>query len=45
MWEVIICMLIINKKQIGPDKWSEILNHSTSIEDMIITIWSKEALY
>lgn len=45
MWQVVACIMITNKGQVSPDIWPEIKNHGIGIEDMIITTWSKKALY
>ena len=43
-WEVIAYMVITSKGRSGLDMWTEILNQGTSIEDIILTTWSKEAM-
>ena len=43
-WEVIACMVITGEERLDPDIWPETLNQGTGTEDMILTIWYKEAI-
>ncbi len=43
-WEVITYMVITSNRYSSPDIWSEISNQGTSTEEMIFTIWYKEAI-
>lgn len=38
IWKIVVCIIIIDEKQTGPDIWPENFNQSTAIEDMTITI-------
>lgn len=43
-WEVVTYMVIIGKGDSGPELWPETPNENIDIEDMILTIWSKETM-
>lgn len=36
-------MILISEKRLGPDIWSEISDQDEHIEDMMKTIWDREA--
>ena len=42
-WEVVACMVLTGKRRLGPDIWPETPEQAESIEDMIRSIWGKEA--
>ncbi len=42
-WEVVLCMVMTGDGRSGPDIWPETPNQGTSIEEMILTTWYKEA--
>ena len=43
IWKVILCMVLIDERRLGPDIWPEITNQTKSIEDMMRVVWAKEA--
>ena len=43
-WEVVAYMVIRGEGRSGPDIWPETPNQGIGTEDMIFTIWSKEAM-
>ena len=42
-WEVVACMVLTDKERLGPDMWPETPEQAESTEDMIRSIWGKEA--
>lgn len=42
-WEVVACMVLTGKGRLGPDIWPETPEQAESTEDMMRSIWGKEA--
>ena len=42
-WEVVACMVLTGKGRPGPDIWPETPEQAESTEDMMRSIWGKEA--
>ncbi len=43
-WEVVACMVMTGEGRLGPDIWPKTPNQGTGTEEMILTIWYKEAM-
>ena len=44
-WEVVACMVLTSKGRPGPNIWPETPEQAKSIEDMMRSIWGKEAYW
>ena len=43
-WKIIACIVMTGERCLGSDIWPKTFNQDTGTEEMMLTIWYKEAM-